>query len=121
ILYGSQARGDATLESDVDLIAVRDEGPSLRDARIVDGLYLDAFVYPEATFTTLDPSLLRLLGGVVIRERGGFGTALLTRVQEHYDRGPLPLPDDERHALMVWARKMLDRTESHRDVVGDYR
>ena len=121
ILYGSRARGDATVESDVDLVAVRDEGPALRDARVVDGLYLDAFVYPESTFRTLEPSLLRLLGGAVIRERGGFGTALLAQVQELYDRGPPPLPDDERHALMVWARKMLDRIHTRHDVEGDYR
>jgi hypothetical protein len=32
----------------------------------VDGLYIDAIVYPEAALKTLEPSLLRILGGVVV-------------------------------------------------------
>lgn len=79
ILYGSRARGDATLQSDVDLLCVREAGPAVRDARIVDGLYLDAFIYPEATLRKLEPSLLRVLGGIVVCERGGFGSALLAQ------------------------------------------
>lgn len=121
ILYGSRARGDATAQSDVDLMCVRDEGDTARDARIVDGLYLDAFVYPESTFKTLEPSLLRLLGGVVIHERGKFGSGLLAQVQELHDRGPLPMREDERRALMLWSRKMLDRIAARPDVEGDYR
>jgi len=121
ILYGSHARGDATLQSDVDLVCIRDEGPSLRDARIVDGLYLDAFVYPESTFKALDPSLLRLLGGIVIHQRGEFGAALLAQIQDLYQRGPLPMPEDERRALMIWSRKMLDRIQARDDIEGDYR
>lgn len=121
ILYGSRARGDATPHSDVDLLCVRDDGPSLRDARVVDGLYLDAFVYAEAALATIDPALLRVRGGVVIHERQAFGTRLLAQVEELYLRGPVPVPEDERHALMTWARKMLDRIEGRRDVEGDYR
>ena len=121
ILYGSRARGDASAGSDVDLLCVRDEGPSLRDARVVDGLYLDAFVYGEAALATIEPALLRLLGGLVIREHRGFGTRLLAQVEELHQRGPLPIPEDERRALMVWARKMLDRIQGRNDVEGDYR
>ena len=121
ILYGSRARGDATASSDVDLLCVRDEGPSLRDARVVDGLYLDAFVHSEAALATIEPALLRLLGGVVIREHHGFGTRLLAQVEELHQRGPLPIPEDERRALMVWARKMLDRIHGRNDVEADYR
>mgnify|MGYP001262291882 CR=1 FL=1 len=94
ITYGSRARGDATPDSDVDLLCVREEGAAVRDARVVDGVYLDAFVYPESAFKTLDPSFLRILGGAVVRERDGFGTALLTRVREMHDSGPPAMPDD---------------------------
>jgi predicted nucleotidyltransferase len=120
ILYGSLARGDATPESDVDLLCVRDGGPQVRDARLVNGTYLDAFVYPESTFATLEPSLLRILGGVVVRERDGFGSALL-RVRELHERGPVAMPDDERQALVVWSQKMLDRFRKPRDVEIDCR
>ena len=121
ILYGSRARGDATVHSDVDLICIREDGPAVRDARIVNGLYLDAFIYPETSLKTLEPSLLRVLGGVVLRERGGFGSALLTQLQELHDRGPAPLPEDERRALIVWSRKMLDRFRGQRGLEASYR
>jgi len=109
ILYGSRARGDATPASDFDLLCVRTDGPAVRDARWSGGHYIDAFVYPESTFHKLDPPLLRILGGVIVRERAGFGTALLARLQELFNRGPEPLPEDERSALFAWAGKTLER------------
>lgn len=121
ILYGSQARGDATPQSDVDLICIREHGPAARDARVVDGVYIDAFIYPETTLKTPDPSLLRVLGGVVLRERGGFGAALLNQLRELHERGPTPLPDDERRALVIWSQKMLDRFRGQRGIEADYR
>jgi hypothetical protein len=121
ILYGSWARGDATPDSDVDLLCVRETGTAVRDARVAGAVYLDVFVYPESALETLDPSFLRILGGSVVRERDGFGAALLARVRELDDRGPTAMPDDERQALMVWSQKMLDRIRARRDVEVDYR
>lgn len=121
VLYGSWARGDATPASDVDVLYVREGGATVRDARIVDGVYLDAFVYPESAFDTLDPSVLRILGGIAVHERDGFGTALLARVQEMNDRGPPPMPDDQRQALVTWSQKMLDRFRTSRGLEIDYR
>ncbi len=121
MLYGSHARGDATEGSDIDLLFVREDGPAARDARVVDGVYVDAFIYPEAALTKVEPSLLRLLGGVVLRERDGFGTALLRRIRELEARGPAPLPDDERRMLIVWSNKMLDRFRGQHGVEANYR
>lgn len=121
ILYGSRARGDATPQSDIDLICIREDGPAIRDVYIVDGTYVDGFIYPEAKLKTLEPSLLRVLGGIVLRERGGFGSALLTQIQELHDRGPTPMPDDERRALVLWSRKMLDRFRGQRGLDANYR
>src|SRR5262249_41177910 len=121
ILYGSHARGDATPHSDVDILCVREDGPSLRDTRVVEGVYLDAFIYPEAALMSPDPSPLRALGGVVIRERDGFGAALLAGLRDLHDRGPAPVPDDERRAVLIWSRKMLDRFRGQRGIEADYR
>lgn len=121
ILYGSRARGDFTARSDVDLIGIRREGVPVRDARVVEGLYFDVFVYPESALATLEPSHLRLLGGVVLQEAGGFGAGLLARVKELSDRGPPALPEDERRALLVWSRKMLDRLRGQQGVEADHR
>lgn len=121
ILYGSRARGDATSHSDVDILYVRENGPAVRDSRLVEGVHFDAFVYPEAALATPEPALLRVLGGIVVRERDGFGSALLARLRELHDRGPAPLPDDERRALVLWSQKMLDRFRGQSGAEANYR
>jgi len=121
VLYGSRARGDADAGSDVDLLCIRDAGPTLRDARVVGGVYFDAFVYPPEALVTPDPALLRIIGGRVLRERAGEGTALLARVGALFDAGPDPLPADDRIMRIVWAHKMLDRIRGSDGVGADYR
>ena len=121
VIYGSWARGDATPASDVDLLCVRETGAMVRDARVVDAVYLDAFVYPESALDSLDPSFLRILGGVVVRERDGVGSKLLARLREMHDRGPPPMPDDQRLALVTWSQKMLDRFRASDGVEINYR
>jgi Nucleotidyltransferase domain len=113
ILYGSHARGDATTASDYDLLAVRKGGSRLaRDARKWRGAYIDLFIYPE---NKLRPSaLLHVRGGKVLLQRSRFGERFLARLDRLHARGPKRLPSDERTAIRVWARKMLDRIE-----VGD--
>ena len=121
ILYGSWARGGATPESDVDILYVREAGPAFRDARVIGGIYLDAFVYPEADLATVEPQLLRVLGGRVIREANGFGSALLAKLQELHDQGPTPMSDDLRQVTLLWSRKMLDRFRGQSDLQAQYR
>jgi predicted nucleotidyltransferase len=121
ILYGSWARGDATGESDIDVLCIRDDGPSFRDSRLVDGIYLDAFVYPVTAFASIDPALLRILGGAVLRERDGLGDQLLGRVNDLFARGPDPIADDDRHARIVWAHRCLDRIRGADEAEADYR
>jgi predicted nucleotidyltransferase len=121
ILYGSWARGVATLQSDVDLLCVRETGPAFRDARIVDGTYLDAFIYPEADLVEPQPELLRALDGIVICEANGFGTALLGKLAKLGERGPKPTPDDERRAIVLWSNKMLDRCRGQSGLEAEYR
>ncbi len=120
ILYGSHARGDATSRSDIDLLLVREAGPSIRDARLIDGEYLDAFVVPESAVAVVAADQLKLLGGVVLFERDGCGAALLTRVQELFDAGPAPLAADERQMRRVWAQKSLSRLRDE-GPEGEYR
>jgi predicted nucleotidyltransferase len=121
ILYGSRARGDADAGSDVDLLCIRDDGPAVRDSRVIDGIYFDAFVSPRDAVATPDVALLRILGGQVMRERDGAGTALLDRVRALFDKGPDPLPADEQTARIVWAHKMLDRIRANDGSEGHYR
>lgn len=121
ILYGSRARGDATAASDFDLVCIREQGPKVRDARWSDGAYIDAFVYSESDFATLGPDMLRILGGKVLFEREGFGTALLERVRAIWERGPDALPADQHTMLITWSAKMLDRISGPATAESSYR
>lgn len=121
ILYGSWARGQATTKSDVDILCIREGGAAFRDARLIRGIYLDAFIYPRAELEAPTPDLLKVVGGRVIQEEGGAGSALLRKVQLLYDRGPLPLSDDQRRVAVVWADKMLDRVRGKADLEAQFR
>lgn len=121
ILYGSRARGDATPQSDVDLVLVRETGAGIRDAHLRDGLYIDAFIYPETALAEPDAGLLRIRGGIVLCEQNGFGTALLAKVHALYEKGPPPLPDDQRRAATLWSQKMLERIRGQATVGANYR
>ena len=121
ILYGSRARGQASPNSDVDVLYVREVGPALRDARVVRGVYLDAFIYPEADLATPEPALLRVLGGVVLRESNCFGVELLAKLQDLHDRGPAPMADDLRQVTVLWSHKMLDRFRGQSNLEAQYR
>ena len=109
ILYGSRARGDATENSDYDVLGIRDGGAVERDARYWNGVYLDVFIYPSSKLLNPDASLLHMRGGVVLVERDFFATRLLEKLDELFDAGPTPLPADEKQARRTWAWKMLAR------------
>lgn len=122
VLYGSWARGQATEQSDIDVLCVCEEGKAFRYARVAaNGVYIDGFIYPRADLVTPQRSLLRVLGGVVLREVDGAGTTLLTQLQALYERGPEPMPEDERRAVVLWSSKMLDRIRGQRDLDANYR
>jgi predicted nucleotidyltransferase len=120
ILYGSRARGDAVPESDYDLLGVREGGESRRDARWVEGVYLDAFVHPESKIEQAGADLLHVRGGVVLCERDAIGARLLARLSAVHAAGPPPLPVDEAAARRVWAQKMVTRVRRG-DLEGHYR
>jgi predicted nucleotidyltransferase len=120
ILYGSRARGDATDDSDYDLLGVRESGESRRDARWVEGAYLDAFIHPESKIAQAGAELLHVRGGLVLCEKDGIGARLLARLDEVHAAGPLPLPSDEAGARRAWAQKMVARARRG-DLEGHYR
>ncbi len=120
ILYGSRARGDAGPESDYDLLGVREGGESRRDARWVEGAFLDAFVHPEAKIAQAGADLLHVRGGRILCEKDGAGTQLLARLDAVHAAGPKPLPADEASARRVWAQKMVGRARRG-DLEGHYR
>jgi uncharacterized protein len=120
ILYGSRARGDATQTSDYDVIGFRKAGPAIRDARKLEGRYLDAFIYPESKVFTKFEELAHVRGGVILFEENNIGSQLLERLRGLNDNAPELLNEDEYQARYVWAQKMIDRARMG-DAEGNFR
>jgi hypothetical protein len=121
ILYGSHARGEATAESDVDVAAFAEIEAMKRDARIWNGFYLDAFVYPTAMLTTTpELDMLKLSGGRVLLDELGLATDFLESLAALVAAGPPAPPEGHAQMLRVWACKMLSRIRRG-DVEAHYR
>ena len=111
ILYGSRAIGAASAGSDYDLAGFAAVGTTRREARIWMSAFVDLFIYPES-YLTEPVDVLKLLGGVVLTERDGLGTALLARLEEQFAAGPEKLPPDELEARRVWAGENAGASEA---------
>lgn len=119
ILYGSRARGDATIVSDYDLMAIRDKGEMERDCRKVEGAYLDAFIYSIEEINHAD-HFLRIKDGLVLCQKDKIGDNLLQRVKDLYKKGPTPKSVWEKQLIKIWGQKMLERAKVG-DIEGNFR
>lgn len=120
LLYGSRADGSAGADSDYDVAGFGPIDKSFRVARLVDGAYLDVFVYPEALLLGPSEEYLKLRGSQVVLQRGAEAADFLSKLEEIFRRGPEPLPLDEIEARKVWAHKMAARMQ-RADLEGNYR
>lgn len=120
LLYGSEADGTATAESDLDIAGFGRVPEQVRDARLLDGVYIDVFVYPECALENPDEEHLRLRGGKILRQENGSAERFLAGVEKLYRDGPKPLPEDELSARREWAWKMLARMALG-DIEGNFR
>jgi len=92
-----------------------------RDARIWNGIYLDAFVYPTAMLTkTPELEMLKLCGGRVLLDELGQAAELLEGLAALEAAGPPAPPEGHAQMLRTWARKMLSRVQRG-DVEAHYR
>ena len=118
ILYGSRARDDWEVTSDIDVIAFRDTGDHQRVASRWNGVFLDLFVHP--TNDELDPSWIRINGGRVLFQKDRFGDKVLDDVKALFDAGPEEVPFSELQVRKIWAEKMLERAAKG-DIEGNFR
>ena len=114
VLYGSRARGDVDVGSDVDVLCIRTMAPrsGIRASSTASTSTPSSIRGPR--WNTRCRALLRILGGQVMRERGGEGAALLTGCARCPRRAPIPLPLTTSTGDIVWAHKMLDRIRDKR-------
>lgn len=121
ILYGSRSRGEATMESDIDVATYADVAESTRDARLWNEMYLDAFVYPTARLGEVpDADMLKLCGGQVLLDERNLAERYLAQVTALEEQGPKALSEAEQRMRRVWVRKMLARLRRD-DVEAHYR
>jgi predicted nucleotidyltransferase len=120
ILYGSRARGDATPDSDYDIIAIREKGEFDRDCSLFGNNYLDVFIYNEEMIQNPDISFIRIKDGVVLFQKNRIGEDFLFKIKKIYKNGPPKISDWEKHEISYWLRKMLIRTKKC-DIEGNFR
>ncbi len=120
ILYGSRARGESTNTSDYDIIAIREQGEFERDCRVFDGFYLDAFIYSEEAIKNPNASFIRIKDGVIVFQKDHMGDILLNEVKKIFQQGPPKTAAWEKHEIITWTRKMLQRAEEN-DIEGNFR
>lgn len=109
LVYGSRARGDATLASDWDVAGFSDAPGERWDAAVLDGGLLDAFVYGPDKVAALEPGMLRFRGARVLFDDRGVLPSLFARLDALYARGPEALGADERPGMALWYAKTLRR------------
>lgn len=120
ILYGSRARGDITDASDYDIIGIKESGEFQRVCKIVDGFYLDAFIYSEQDIKNPDGSFIRIKDGKVICQKYNIGDILLKKINDLFLLGAPKSPCWEKNEIKVWTKKMLDCAKKS-DTEGNFR
>lgn len=120
LLYGSMADGSANADSDLDIAAFGPVDQVTRIAKVQDGVFIDAFIYPEAVLKDPEEGHLRFRGSEILLQKAGSAEALLERLDEKYEAGPKALPADEIEVRKTWARKMVARIKRG-DAEGNYR
>lgn len=120
LLYGSRAHGSPSAHSDYDIAAFAPNSTTFRDARNIDGLFLDLFVYPESVLANPSEEYLPLRRSKIIRQRQTEADRFLASLEEIFLRGPEPLSADEIAARKAWSLKMVSRI-TRGDIEGNYR
>ena len=120
LLYGSRARGDATEQSDYDLMGVRKIGRTVRIAEKRNGKYLDVFIFPEKELKNVGEEHLYMKEAKVLFEQGTFGTKFIRELKVVSKKPFRSLSEDEVQARRVWAYKMLERIAVG-DIEANYR
>lgn len=119
LLYGSYARGDADQYSDFDCMVIVDSKSVKHDARIIDGVPLDCFIFTAAETVTEDPEAFLTAYHAELAIDDGVGQALQTRVQK-YVRDKQKADAGEKAFIRSWAQKTLHRIQKGDDE-GQYR
>jgi hypothetical protein len=120
ILYGSRVRGDITPNSDIDVACFCDEVTETKEAKVFQGVYLDAWIYPTSYMQSITNEALRFDEAILLLDSQGYGATYLVNVKERLKQGPEKLSPLDSDHLIQWLYKMLQRVQVN-DPCGNYR
>ena len=110
ILYGSYGDGTMDTNSDLDILVVTPKGNTKHDMSVIDGIELDAFVYPQDQMMDFDPAeFLQLYDGKVIFQSDFDAHGVICRVRDYVSSQPVK-SREEIESDVQWCEKMLHRT-----------
>ncbi len=119
-LYGSRSRGDYEPESDVDLMCFCESPSQSKEARLIDGIFLDSWLYNFADMDPAKDNFLCLLDGQCLVDSEGRGKEFLNRIKQRFEQGPDAQTAENNEHSIQWVNKMIERI-TRRDIEGNYR
>lgn len=120
ILYGSRSVGDFSAKSDIDLAIFADVTEAFNDNGEVDGVQLDAWIYPNEILECLDNEYLRFFTGQVLLDQDSKAKNYIKSIQQKLKVGPTPLTENKKIHIKQWVFKMIARSEED-NMEGIYR
>ncbi len=119
ILYGSRVNNTFNIDSDIDILCIKDKGESYQYSKVINGYFVDAWVNNIYDLSNT-PDFLKILGGKVLIEKNNIGTKILEDVKSMYQNTSTGFSDLEINNLKLWSDKMLNRAKKL-DPEGNFR
>lgn len=119
ILYGSRADNTSNLDSDIDILCIKDKGESYQYSKVINGYFVDAWVNNIYDLSNT-PDFLKILGGKVLIEKNDIGKKILDEVKNMYENTSTGFSQLEINNLKLWSDKMINRAKKA-DIEGNYR
>ncbi len=120
IVYGSFADGTNNENSDFDVLVITESGEEKHDNSTINGIILDAFVYPKCIFEETDPkAFLQIQGGKIVVDTNGIAAKLLESVARYISNIQAKTYEENKRNI-DWCEKMLLRA-ARGDTEGYFR
>ncbi len=110
LVYGSWAEGTNGPSSDLDVLVLTENGVAGHDESVVDGVTLDAFIYPASELAggVAPEDFCQVEGGRILLDKTGLLAELKAAV-EAWAAAFTPEPLSARRSALAWCRKMQAR------------
>lgn len=121
IVYGSFANNTNDINSDFDALVITKNTTIHYDNSVVDGTFLDVFIYEAKTIETnfnLEDFVM-IYDSKIVLDKHGLGSMMKEKVIDYIDNYP-KLESEEVLHLVTWCDKMLTRAKRG-DAEGFYR